>query len=296
MILKGSQRGGAIQLARHLMNDLDNDHIAVHDMRGFVSDSFVGAFKEVEAISKGTRCRQYLFSLSLNPPELENAPPALFEAAIDDVEKKLGLTDQPRAIIFHEKNGRRHAHCVWSRIDMTAMRSINLPHFKMKLQDIARELFIEHQWDLPAGFKNKKSRDPLNYESVEVEQAKRIKRDPKQIKAIFQRCWARSDSKSSFANALAEQGYILARGDRRGFVAVDRNGEVYSVSRWVGIKAKEVLARLGLPDGLPNSNEALNRFEERIEIDADVELEKQNHVHQDELLAFTAKRLRRFSE
>ena len=122
MILKGSQRGGAMQLARHLMNERDNDHIALHQMRGFVADDLVGAFKEIEAISRGTRCRQYLFSLSLNPPELENAPAVAFEAAIEGVEKKLGLVDQPRAIVFHEKGGRRHAHCMWSRLDANAMR------------------------------------------------------------------------------------------------------------------------------------------------------------------------------
>lgn len=291
MILKGSQRGGAVQLARHLMNDLDNDHISVHEMRGFVSDSLAGAFKEVEAISKGTRCKQYLFSLSLNPPELENAAPFLFEAAIDDIEKKLGLSGQPRAIIFHEKNERRHAHCVWSRIDMKAMRSINLPHFKMKLQDIARDLYITHEWEMPAGFKDKQKRDPLNYGSVESEQAKRCKRDPKAIKEVFRKCWEHSDSKVSFAQALAEQGYILAKGDRRGFVAVDITSEVYSIARWIGIKTKEVKARLGLPDGLPNVAEALLRFEETRSDQFDEAFDISKDKHSNDLLAFTAKRL-----
>ena len=291
MILKGSQRGGAMQLARHLMNERDNDHISLHQMRGFVADNLDGAFKEIEAISRGTRCSQYLFSLSLNPPELENAPPAAFEAAIDDIEKKLGLADQPRAVIFHEKSGRRHAHCVWSRIDANAMRGINLPHFKMKLQDIARELFIEHQWDLPAGFKDKKSRDPLNYGSVESEQAKRVKRDPKRIKEIFRRCWEQSDLKEGFAAALTEQGYILAKGDRRGFVAVDRNGEVYSVSRWVGVKTKDVRARLGVTDGLPRVDEALLQFEAQVSDATTQKIELQDDKWRDDLLAFTAKRL-----
>ena len=291
MNLKGSQRGGAMQLAHHLMNERDNDHISLHQMRGFVADELIGAFKEIEAISRGTRCRQYLFSLSLNPPELVNAPPLAFEAAIEGIEKKLGLVDQPRAIVFHEKNGRRHAHCVWSRIDANAMRGINLPHFKMKLQDIARDLFIEHQWDLPAGFKDKKSRDPLNYGSVESEQAKRAKRDPKRIKEIFRKCWEQSDSKEGFAAALAEQGYILAKGDRRGFVAVDRNGEVYSVSRWVGVKTKDVRARLGVADSLPRVDEALLQFEAQVSDATDQKIELQDDKRRDDVLAYTAKRL-----
>jgi hypothetical protein len=30
------------------------------------------------------------------------------------------LNGQPRVIVFHEKNGRRHAHCVWSRISTSS--------------------------------------------------------------------------------------------------------------------------------------------------------------------------------
>lgn len=104
MILKGSQRGGGMQLARHLMNTMDNDHVSRHELRGFVSDDLAGAFKESQAISLGTKCSQFLFSLSLNPPELENVSVSVFEKAIEAIEKKLGLTDQPRAIVFHESS------------------------------------------------------------------------------------------------------------------------------------------------------------------------------------------------
>ncbi|EKF40103.1 relaxase/mobilization nuclease family protein [Nitratireductor indicus C115] len=66
MILKGSQRGNGQNLAAHLLNVSDNEHVRLHELRGFVSEDLHGAFHEVEAISRGTRCRQYLFSLSLS--------------------------------------------------------------------------------------------------------------------------------------------------------------------------------------------------------------------------------------
>lgn len=257
MILKGNQRAGSMQLARHLMNDVDNDHITVHELRGFVSDTLFGALKEIHAISIGTRCKQFLFSLSLNPPLTEDVPVEDFEAAIEAVELKLGLTGQPRAIVFHEKQGRRHAHCVWSRIDIETMTAINLPYFKTKLQDISRELFIQYQWAMPAGLENHQSHDPLNYSNAECQQAKRVKRDPKELKRLFQSCWSVSDNQNSFAAALREKGFILAKGDRRGHVAVDKNGEIYAISRWVGVKAKAVRAKLGEPIGLPSIEEAL---------------------------------------
>jgi hypothetical protein len=156
MILKASQRAGGNQLAIHLLKTDDNEHVEVHEIRGFASDHLQDAFKEAYAISRGTRCRQFLFSLSLSPPEKESIPIGVFEKAIADIEKKMGLTGQPRVIVFHEKEGRRHCHAVWSRIDVEQMKAINLPHFKLKLQDISRQLYIENDWWMPRGLMNSK--------------------------------------------------------------------------------------------------------------------------------------------
>ena len=37
MILEGNARGGAKNLALHLMKD-ENDHVTIHELRGFMSD------------------------------------------------------------------------------------------------------------------------------------------------------------------------------------------------------------------------------------------------------------------
>lgn len=264
MILKGSQRAGGEQLARHLLNDRDNDHVTIHHLRGFISDDLGEAFTEAYAVSQATKCKQFLFSLSLNPPETEKVPVEIFEAAIAKIEDKLGLQSQPRAIVFHEKEGRRHAHCIWSRIDVTAMKAINLPHYKMKLQDIARDLYFEHEWEIPNGFLNKEERNPLNFTLAEWQQAKRTNQDPRIVKALIQKCWTISDSSQSFANALTERGFYLAQGDRRGHVVVDRRGEVFSLSRLTGIKTKIVAAKLGSPKDLPTVGEIQKQLGEKI--------------------------------
>ena len=36
MILKGNRRGGAVQMALHLLNSEDNEHVTIHEMRGFI--------------------------------------------------------------------------------------------------------------------------------------------------------------------------------------------------------------------------------------------------------------------
>jgi hypothetical protein len=157
------------------------------------------------------------------------------------------LEGQSRAIVFHEKDGRRHAHAVWSRIDTEHMRAVPLPFFKMKLRDVGREQFLENGWQLPSGFVNSKERDPASYSLGEWQQAKRAGHDPKALKGMFQELWAASDSGRAFAAALQSRGYTLACGDskRRGHVAVDWRGEVYAIARYTGQRTKDVRARLG---------------------------------------------------
>ncbi len=248
MILVASQRSGGQNLAAHLMNAHDNEHVELHEMRGFVSENLSGAFKEAQAISRATKCRQYLFSLSLSPPERETVPIAVFEDTIERIEARLGLEGQPRAIVFHEKEGRRHAHCVWSRIDADTLTARELPFFKRKLNDIARDLYLENDWDMPRGFLDRHLRDPRNFSLAEWQQAKRVDSDPRLLKAAVQQCWAASDSRAAFEHALNERGFILAKGDRRGHVIVDHFGEVYSLARMTGVKTKDVRARLGSPE------------------------------------------------
>ncbi|MCR9089204.1 MAG: relaxase/mobilization nuclease domain-containing protein [Rhodobacteraceae bacterium] len=260
MILVGSQRGSGLKLASHLTNDRDNDHVELYALRGFTSETLRGALQESEAIAKGTQCKQPFFSLSLNPPEIERASIADFEAAIDEAEARLGLKDQPRAIIFHEKNGRRHAHAVWSRIDVREMKAINLPFFKSRLKDLSKDLFLEHNWRLPKGLRDHGNRDPRNFTLAEWQQAKRAGKDARAIKRVFQEAWQYSDSAAGFARALEEKGYILARGDRRGFVALDLQGEVYAVPKWAGLKTRQVRERLGDPKALPSVAEAKAEF------------------------------------
>lgn len=250
MILKAKERGDAPQLSRYLLARRENDHVELHEVRGFVSDDLFGAFAEADAIARGTRCRNYLFSMSLNPPQKERVGVEAFEQAIARIEQKLGLENQPRAVVFHEKDGRRHAHVVWSRIDSERMRSINISHYKMKLRDISRELFLEHGWDMPRGLQDRSLRDPLNFTQEEWQQARRAGLDPRELKSVLQHCWKVSDNKASFEHALKERGFWLAKGDRCGFVAIDYRGEVYSLSRYAGVKTEELEARLGDPNRL----------------------------------------------
>lgn len=285
MILKGSRRGGGVQLARHLENGEDNEHVTVHEIRGFVSDSIAGAFSEAHGISKGTRCQKFLYSLSLSPPERESVPVEVFENAIEEIEQKLGYIGHGRVVIFHEKEGRRHAHCVWSRINVEQMKAVDPSYEKLKLRDISRQLYFENNWQMPRGLMNSEERDPLNFTMAELQQARRAKQDVRFLKETFQDCWAVSDTRTAFSQALEERGLYLAKG-RRGHVAVDWRGEVYGISKWVGIRVKELRAKLGPVDDLPTveetKREICDRFSERLKRHAE-ETELQ-HIKRDRSL------------
>lgn len=262
MILKANERGDAPQLATYLLSLRDNEFVELHEVRGFISDDLHEAFAEAEAIAKGTKCKKHLFSMSLNPPEGEVVDRKAFEQAIEAVERKLELVDHPRAIVFHEKEGRRHAHAVWSRIDSETMRAQNMAFYKQKLMDVSRDLYLEHGWDMPKGMIDRSMRNPLNFSRAEYEQAKRAKTDPRLIKAAIQECWKRSDSEASLKSALEEKGFFLAKGDRRAALAV--GGNEYALSRAAGVKEKDIRARLPGADQLPSLDETRGAIASRM--------------------------------
>ena len=64
---------------------------------------------------------------------------------------------------------------------------------------------------------------------------------------------------------MQERGLYLARGDRRGHVAVTYDGEVLSIARMIGKPAKEVVGRFGDPATLQSVEEARAHIAQHIE-------------------------------
>jgi len=135
-----------------------------------------------------------------------------------------------------------------------------LPFFKNKLMEVSKKLYLEHGWQMPKGFANPKDRDPRNFTLAEWQQAKRAGRHAGELKADIQEAWAISDTRQAFSHALEERGLYLARGDRRGHVAVTFEGEVISVPRAIGKKSKDVTERLGKPSELKSVEDTRQRI------------------------------------
>ena len=80
---------------------------------------------------------------------------------------------------------------------------------------------------------------------AEMQQGARTGITPEAARAHITNLWRQSDTGAAFAKALEDSGWILARGDRRDFVAVDPKGGVHSLARRIeGAKVRDVRARL----------------------------------------------------
>ena len=241
MIPKASQRGGGADLAAHLRNAHDNEQVIIAELRGCTADDIAGAFAEweVQAFSR-TRCDNYLYSLSINPDHRQG----LFTREqyldyMDRIEQALGLAGQPRAVVFHVKDGREHAHVVWSRIDTVKGKAIHMPFDHLAVMAVTRQFAREHGIELPKGYETGwQSRQLTLYEKAKQEETGLTREDHA---ASVTEAWQISDSPRALVNALQERGYILATG-KRPYVLVDIYGGTHALPRLLGreVRLKQV--------------------------------------------------------
>jgi hypothetical protein len=274
VIPKGNQRGGGRQLATHLLNGFDNEKVEVAELRGAVARDLHGAFNEWFAQSKATRATKYLYSLSISPDlQKYDLTREQYLDFIARTERSLKLVGQPRAIVFHVKKGREHAHVVWSRIDPDAGKAVHLAHDRLKLRRVAQDFAREHGLPLPEnmrpGYRKDRYKDKAKRSNHAEKQQEERSGVPKEERmAAIGAAWGNSTDGPSFVRDLEERGYFLARGDRRGHVVIDRAGDIHSLSNQLGkgITAKMMRERLGdeyAPANLPDIDTVRARLKEK---------------------------------
>lgn len=279
MILKASERGHARALSLHLANGDENEHVDIHEIRGLVSSDIHMAFQEIDAASMGTQCKKPFFHLQLSPPADASLTLDQYEKAVGDVERKLGLVGHPRAIVFHEKHGRRHAHAVWSRLHEkeytrtnretgdkelhTKLVAKQMPHFKIRLNELSLELFLENGLEPPQGLVDKNNRDPNNYGWKIWQQAKRLNEDPRDLKQLVRTSLESSNSREDLEKKLKDHGMYLAQGQKRNYLIVHHSGEPMSMNRYSGMKGKEIAAKIGEASNLPTLEQVQTQIKEQ---------------------------------
>jgi hypothetical protein len=254
MISKGTTHNNGARLAAYMTTGKDGERAELWQLRGFEATNIKDAFRDVQIIAGATKAEQPFFHVQVRNRERETLSRQQFEYAADRIERMLGLAGQPRAIAFHinERTGAEHMHVAWSRIDENTLTAIPLPFFKERLKKISREL--ELHFGLEPVTNRRKGNIRFAPTRAEQEQAKRIGLDVHEVRNAIRDCWDRSDCGMSFQAALDHEGLILAKGEKRDYVVIDRAGGMTALGkRILDVSAAETRRRLSdLPrDELP---------------------------------------------
>ena len=244
MIAKGNLHGDGAKLAAYLVTGKEGERAELIELRGLGADNIRNGFANVAIWAESTRCEKAFFHCYVRLPEGEALERFQWRQVADRIEHQLGFDGQGRAVAFHHGAEGTHLHIAWSRVDLEHERAIDPGLYKLKLKDISRQL--EKEFGLT---RVRNERDPeqktLAPGRNEFEQSRRLGTDLKAIRETIRACWERSDTGRGFEAALAEQGYILARGDKRDFVVIDPAGGDHALGKRItGASAAETRARL----------------------------------------------------
>jgi hypothetical protein len=282
MIAKGVTHGQGARLARYLITGKDRERAELLELRGFALEGIVDAFRSVQLMARATKCVLPFFHVSVRNRDSENLDAEQWRYAADTIERSLGLSDQPRAIAFHTclETGDSHMHIAWSRIDEDSLTAKPLPFYKERLKRVCREL--EQRFGLAEVSSVRKGKIAYAPTRKEEEQSRRLSVDLRDHRETIRACFERSDCGRSFQRSLKEQGLVLARGERRDFLAIDRAGGIHALGkRILGVSAAQLRGRLAdlIHDGLPTVEEVRDSLrkantQSAVPIDAPIPLQQ----------------------
>jgi hypothetical protein len=276
VIIKGGSHTGK-GLGAYLLQD-KNERAEVWGIRGDIPRDLPETLDDWRSAAHGIQCKKPLYHAQLNPDRALSREE--WEQAITLFEKELGYENQPRAIVLHEYKGREHLHLVYSRIgeDGKAIPdSWNYLHHEKAARAIESELGLEPTQG--ALYQAKEQPRPERTPSHgAIQQGERTQIDPKAVKAELTALYRGAEGNApAFLQALKQQGYSLARGDKRGFVVVDGSGGVHSLTRATGAKAGELREMLKDCHDLPSVEEAKAAAEAQRQSLAELQAEAGGH-------------------
>ena len=247
IIINGGSYSAGGWWGKHLQKAETNERVAIIEFAGLSAETIPDAFREMEALAANTKCKNYFYQANINPRADEQLTPAQWREAVDRLEKNLGFTGQPRFVSRAREGGphapacgvvahRHRARCGQSRIrsppPFTNARRASLKSASTSSAGRASLSPIAKPHGPIAGRRSTKSSAPTKRHRPGDGQSGR----PAALAA--------APTTASFKAALEASGdYMLARGDRRDFVIIDRAGDDHSLARRLGIKALPKSAR-----------------------------------------------------
>jgi len=240
LVINGGSRGGAYDLATHLLRTDTNELVEIFEIQ-HGSQDLHRALTDFELMVNLTERGQLgLYHANIDPHGKYEMSREQWDRCVEVLEQQLGFEGLPRAVVKHQKEGREHLHVVWQRTDIDTMQ-LRPDGWNYKKHELtARQLEQEFGHDLVQGkhVGEKEARSKL-YDKVdathsygEFQQAERAKKNPDQLKQKVTALFHQSRNGTEFKQALSHEGYVLAQGNRRSLVLVDLAGEIYSLSRY----------------------------------------------------------------
>lgn len=257
MIIKANAHDNSKNLGIYLLDAGENEHVKIlesslpNESVNFeeVALEFEYMAEQARLLSGSHKFKYPFLHANLNPTleDCEKMSQADFIKSVDILEKNLDLVGHKRLVVQHIKNGRKHIHVAWSRIDPKTdrLKAFNFTNYKCleAQKQISQKLNIRY---IPIGkYKNFSNLD--------------YAKGGKNVLPSLEAAWRASDDGMSFKNALEQEGFILARG-RRGLVVITETGKQMVVSRVLKharISSSEIRARVdSFLSELPSLEEA----------------------------------------
>jgi hypothetical protein len=253
--------------AKHLLRADTNERIEIIGFYGLSAETIKDAFGEMRVMAQGGKAKNFFSQYNINPRGDEQLSEAQWDEAHALHRKAHGLDHLAYFRVRHIKRDelgylRVHEHGIALRVDPDTGKAIPDSLTAQINERTSRDLEI--RFDLARGHSvltpdrdnDRPDRRPKKHESFRGD---RSGIDPEIVKADARAARQRSDNGQSFRAALQASGaYILARGDRRDFVIIDRGGDDHSLARRLGMKAAELRAFMADldPASLPSVAEA----------------------------------------
>ena len=194
---------------------------------------------------KGVNKPVYTFSLGWSPDQKPDAN-HMRDKAIDAL-SLLGLKDHEAVFVAHNDTAHPHVHCVVNLVNPGNGKTLRPQNDRLKLSTWAEA------YEKQTGKVYCEQR-VINNE--ERRQGKKVKHRSDKVEkaATIQNLYNQAEDARAFQKALEDNGYTLGLGDRRGFVLVDQDGKISSLSRQLkGQRAKDIRERLADLSGLPHA-------------------------------------------
>lgn len=251
MIIKGQTRAADRHWVAHLQRGDHNEEVRVVDSRDLAHvGDIAGSLAEMDAYALGTRCQKPLFDVVARG--MGHLTDAQLCRIADLIEAKYpALQNRARMIVGHTKDGDQHGHIAWARCGADGP-TVNLPWTSINLMQVAIEAATEFGMELPAGMTAEKDgtpkpeRDsPSDISTPLYRQLERMGLPPREFVEQIRAAWG-----PQFAEKMKAAGWMVAKGDRRGFVLVNHSGEAVGMKQLLpkGTKAKDIEAVLGDPE------------------------------------------------